>query len=102
MAKTYLSRILWVLSVLLLFWGTPVSAAESYSELFIKITDATTAVKDGDQAKAKELVEELQADFASKTNHDSEAGKKSESGLGNRGGSDREQVDSGFSGDFGL
>ncbi|KXT79237.1 FTR1 family iron permease [Streptococcus sp. DD13] len=76
MVKTYLSRILWVLSLFLIFLGTPVSAAESYSELFIKITDATTAVKAGDQAKAKELVEELQADFASKTNHDSEAGKK--------------------------
>ena len=51
-------------------------AAESYSDLFIKITDATTAVQNKDQDKAKELIAEIQADFESKDHHDSKAGKK--------------------------
>ena len=51
-------------------------AAESYSDLFIKITDATTAVQNKDQKKAKALIAEIQADFESKDHHDSKAGKK--------------------------
>ena len=51
-------------------------AAESYSDLFIKITDATTAVQNKDQDKAKELIAEIQVDFESKDHHDSKAGKK--------------------------
>lgn len=76
MVKNFLSKTLFLLSLVLLFWASPVFAAESYSELFIKITDATRAVKADDQAQAKELVAELKTDFASKANHDSEAGKK--------------------------
>ena len=48
-------------------------AAESYSDLFIKITDATTAVQNKDQEKAKSLIAEIQADFESKDHHDSKA-----------------------------
>lgn len=57
-------------------FASPAFAAESYSSLFIKITDATTAVKNGDQARAKELVSELKTEFSETTNHDSKAGKK--------------------------
>ena len=55
---------------------SPVQAAESYSSLFIKITDATSAVKKGNQAAAQVLVADLQAEFAQKTNHDSKAGQE--------------------------
>ncbi len=41
-------------------------AAESYSDLFIKITDATTAVENKNQDKAKELIAEIQDNFESK------------------------------------
>ena len=75
MVKNCLNK-LWLLALVLLFWARPVQAAESYSQLFITITDATTAVKQGDQEKAKSLVADLQAEFASKENHDSVAGQK--------------------------
>ena len=75
MVKNSLNKLI-LLLLALLFWVTPVVADDSYSALFIKITDATTAVKQKDQEKAKALVAELQTEFASKENHDSTAGKK--------------------------
>ncbi|MBP2622351.1 FTR1 family iron permease [Streptococcus oricebi] len=76
MVKNYLSKILWVLGLLLTLGFTPVLAEESYSNLFIKITDATEAVKAQNQDEAKRLLTELQTEFANKENHDSAAGKK--------------------------
>ena len=66
---------LWINSLVLigllaLFWTYPV-AAESYSDLYIKITDATTAVQKQGSSKAKELVGEIKTDFETKENHDS-------------------------------
>ena len=58
MVKHSLNKLLVLLGFLALFWTYPV-AAESYSDLYIKITDATTAVQNKDQAKAKELVAEI-------------------------------------------
>lgn len=75
MVKHSLNKLLILLGILALFWTHPV-AAESYSDLFIKITDATTAVQNKDQKKAKALIAEIQADFESKDHHDSKAGKK--------------------------
>ena len=75
MVKHSLNKLLVLLGLLALFWSYPV-AAESYSDLYIKITDATTAVQNKDQAKAKELVGEIKNDFETKENHDSKAGKK--------------------------
>ena len=75
MVKHSLNKLLVLLGLLALFWTYPV-AAESYSDLYIKITDATTAVQNKDQAKAKELVAEIKTDFETKENHDSKAGKK--------------------------
>ena len=60
-------------------------AADSYSNLFIKITDATTAVQNKDQKKAKELIAEIQSDFESKDHHDSKAGKKVSQALAIKG-----------------
>lgn len=45
-------------------------------DLFIKITDATTAAAKN-RDKAKELIAEIQADFESKDYHDSKAVGKS-------------------------
>ena len=75
LVKHSLNKLLVLLGLLALFWTYPV-AAESYSDLYIKITDATTAVQNKDQAKAKELVAEIKTDFETKENHDSKAGKK--------------------------
>ena len=59
MVKHSLNKLLILLGLLALFWTHPV-AAESYSDLFIKITDATTAVENKNQDKAKELIAEIQ------------------------------------------
>ena len=60
-------------------------AADSYSDLFIKITDATTAVENKNQDKAKALIAEIQSDFESKDHHDSKAGKKVNQALAIKG-----------------
>ena len=75
LVKHSLNKLLVLLGLLALFCTYPV-AAESYSDLFIKITDATTAVQNKDQTKANELVSEIKSDFETKENHDSKAGKK--------------------------
>ena len=51
-------------------------AKESYSDLFIKITDANTALKNNDKDKAKKLIEEFRNEFNATKNSDSEAGKR--------------------------
>lgn len=80
MVKTYLNKFLVVLVASLFFIVTPVQA-ESYSDLFIKITDATTAVRDKDQEKAHILVAEIKEEFLKKANHDSKAGKEVQKSL---------------------
>ena len=75
MVRNYLNKVLFLLLTLLLL-VQPVSAEDSYSSLFIKITDASTAVQKGDQASAKQLLEEIQAEFEALSNHDSVAGKE--------------------------
>ena len=75
MVRNYLNKVLFLLLTLLLL-AQPVSAEDSYSSLFIKITDASTAVQKGDQASAKQLLEEIQTDFEALSNHDSAAGKE--------------------------
>ena len=75
LVRNYLNKVLFLLLTLLLL-AQPVSAEDSYSSLFIKITDASTAVQKGDQASAKQLLEEIQAEFEALSNHDSAAGKE--------------------------
>ena len=60
------------LSLLIL---SPVGAQESLSSYFVKITDASKAVKNGDQSEAKKLVTEMATDFERVENKDSDAGK---------------------------
>ena len=63
MVKNYLNKSLLILGLLLFFLAKPVLADESYSSLFVKITDASTAVKQKDQEKAKQLVGEIKTEF---------------------------------------
>ena len=79
MAKNYLTKI--ILAFILLFsFSSPflntIVAKESYSNLFIKITDANTAIKNNEQDKAKKLIEEFKTEFEATKNSNSEAGKK--------------------------
>ena len=75
-----MNKFLVVFVACLFFIVSPVQA-ESYSDLFIKITDATTAVRDKDQEKAHTLVSEIKEEFLKKANHDSKAGKEVQKSL---------------------
>ena len=52
----------------------PVGAKENLSPYFVKITDATKAVKEGKQDQARKLIDEISKDFDKVENSDSEAG----------------------------
>ena len=57
-----------------LFLVIPVGAKENLSPYFVKITDATKAVKEGNQDEAQKLVSEISNEFDKLENADSEAG----------------------------
>ena len=79
MGKNFLTKIILAFIVLFSFNSTYLNiivAKESYSNLFIKITDANTALKNNEQDKAKKLIEEFKTEFESTKNSDSDAGKK--------------------------
>ena len=54
----------------------PVGAKENLSPYFVKITDATKAVKEGKQDQARNLIDEISKDFDKVENSDSEAGRQ--------------------------
>ena len=76
MVKNYLNKLLIILTIAFLFFAKPVFAEEAFSQLFVKVTDATRAVEQGNQAKAKQLVAEIKEEFEQLENHDSPAGKE--------------------------
>ena len=76
MVKNYLNKLLIILAIAFLFFAKPVFAEEAFSLLFVKVTDATRAVEQGNQAKAKQLVAEIKEEFEQLENHDSPAGKE--------------------------
>ena len=79
LAKNFLTKIILAFIVILSFsspYLKTIVAKESYSNLFIKITDANTALTNNDKDKAKKLIDEFKTEFESKKNSDSEAGKK--------------------------
>ena len=79
LAKNYLTKII-IAFIVLFSFSSPflknIVAKESYSNLFIKITDANTAINNNEQDKAKKLIEEFKTEFEATKNSDSEAGKK--------------------------
>jgi len=76
LVKNYLNKLLIILAIAFLFFAKPVFAEEAFSQLFVKVTDATRAVEQGNQAKAKQLVAEIKEEFEQLENHDSPAGKE--------------------------
>ena len=79
LAKNFLTKIILAFIVILSFsspYLKTIAAKESYSNLFIKITDANTALTNNDKDKAKKLIDEFKTEFESTKNSDSEAGKK--------------------------
>ena len=54
----------------------PVEAKENLSPYFVKITDATKAVKEGKQDQARKLIDEMTKEFEKVENSDSEAGRQ--------------------------
>ncbi|MGT2716084.1 FTR1 family iron permease [Streptococcus respiraculi] len=75
MVKPYLNKLVLAAVLVLTVFTSPVFAKESYSHLFIMITDATTALNKGDKERVEQLITQLQADFTQVDNHDSKAGQ---------------------------
>lgn len=63
------------------FFSANIIAKESYSELYIKITDATTALKNNDKKQTEKLIAEIRESFKSSKNADSPQGKKVQESL---------------------
>ena len=62
LAKNFLTKIILAFIVLFSFsspYLKTIIAKESYSNLFIKITDANTAIKNNEQDKAKKLIDKI-------------------------------------------
>ena len=70
----------------------PVGAKENLSPYFVKITDATKAVKEGKQDQARKLIDEITKDFEKVENSDSEAGRKVQEKLALTGDITEEQL----------
>ena len=70
----------------------PVGAKENLSPYFVKITDATKAVKEGKQDQARKLIDEMTKDFEKVDNSDSEAGRQVQEKLALTGDITEEQL----------
>lgn len=70
-----------MLFLLIFIVSINIFSKESYSELFIKISDAKTLVKNGKNDEAKKLVIEIRDEFKKVKNSNSVAGKKLQSTL---------------------
>ena len=76
MVRNYWKARSWFLVLALSFLIlSPVGAQESLSSYFVKITDASKAVKNGNQSEAQKLVQEMASDFERVEDSNSEAGK---------------------------
>lgn len=76
MGRNYLNKIMILLILCFMLSFNNVIAKESYSGLYIKITDAATAVKNNRQDDAKKLFSEIKEEFKKVKNSDSVQGKK--------------------------
>ena len=76
MGRNYLNRIIILLILCFMLSFNNIIAKESYSGLYIKITDASTAVKNNRQDDAKKLFSEIKEEFKKVKNSDSVQGKK--------------------------
>ena len=76
MGRNYLNKISIMLFLCFMLSFTNIIAKESYSNLYIKITDTTTAIKNSNQNEAKKLYSEIREEFKKVKNSDSTQGKK--------------------------
>ena len=76
MGRNYLNKINILLFLCFILFFTNVIARESYSSLYIKITDTTTAIRNNNQNEAKKLFSEVRDEFKKVKNADSVKGKK--------------------------
>ena len=76
MGRNYLNKINILLFLCFILFFTNVIAKESYSSLYIKITDTTTAIRNNNQNEAKKLFSEVRDEFKKMKNADSVKGKK--------------------------
>ncbi|WP_455045313.1 FTR1 family protein [Leptotrichia trevisanii] len=76
MGRNYLNKISIMLFLCFMIFFTNVIAKENYSELYIKITDTTTAIRNNNQNEAKKLFSEIKEEFKKAKNSDSTQGKK--------------------------
>ena len=76
LVRNYWKAKSWLLVLALSFFIlSPVGAQESLSFYFVKITDASKAVKNGNQSEAQKLVTEMASDFERVKDSNSKAGK---------------------------
>ena len=86
MVRNYWKARSWLLVLALSFLiFSPVVAQESLSSYFVKITDASKAVKNGNQSEAQNLVKEMATDFERIEDSNSEAGKVAKEKLAQSG-----------------
>lgn len=71
------------ISLLIFILSINIFSKESYSNLFIKMSDAKTLVRNGKNDDAKILVEEIRTEFKKVKNSNSVAGKKLQNTLNN-------------------
>ncbi|WP_299570890.1 FTR1 family protein [uncultured Leptotrichia sp.] len=76
MGRNYLNKISIMLFLCFMLSFINIIAKESYSNLYIKITDTTTAIKNSNQNEAKKLFSEIREEFKKVKNSDSAQGKK--------------------------
>ena len=76
MGRNYLNKIMILLILCFMLSFNNAIAKESYSGLYIKITNAATAVKNNRQDDAKKLFSEIKEEFKKVKNSDSVQGKK--------------------------
>ncbi|WP_026748231.1 FTR1 family protein [Leptotrichia trevisanii] len=76
MGRNYLNKISIMLFLCFMIFFTNAIAKENYSELYIKITDTTTAIRNNNQNEAKKLFSEIKEEFKKAKNSDSTQGKK--------------------------
>ncbi|MDO5088627.1 MAG: FTR1 family protein [Leptotrichiaceae bacterium] len=76
MDRNYLNKIPIMMFICFLFFCITIAGKESYSEFYIKITDANTALQKGDQKEAEKLIKEIKENFVSVKNSNSPQGIK--------------------------
>ena len=76
MVKNYLNKFRIALLVCFVFFCANIIAKESYSEIYVKITDATTALRNNNKKEAEKIAKEIKEKFRTVKNANSPQGSK--------------------------